>query len=127
MRPPLSTILAARSACAALAIAVMLAWATAGSAQAAPAVAAGGPLRVLPGSGSTFPSRSLVLMVPGRRPLAPSPVSVLENGRPVGPTVVTSIGAAGANDFGVVLAIDVSPSMSGASLEHATQAARTLA
>src|SRR5207237_5534800 len=77
--------------------------------------------------GSTFPSRSLVLMVPGRRPLAPSPVSVLENGRPVGPTVVTPIGSAGANDFGVVLAIDVSPSMSGASLEHATQAARTLA
>ena len=72
-------------------------------------------------------SRSLVLAVPGEPTLAPSDVSVSENGRPVAGQLVTPISSAGARDFGIVLAIDVSPSMSGATLANAMRAGRELA
>jgi tight adherence protein B len=83
------------------------------------------PVQVSPGSGAVFPARSLVLTIPGA-PAARS-ITVLENGHSVAGTVATPIRAAGAKDFGIVLAIDVSPSMHGATLENAMQAARELA
>ena len=52
---------------------------------------------------------------------------VAENGQPVAAPTVTRIASAGTGDSGVVLAIDVSPSMRGAPLAQAMRAARDLA
>ena len=71
--------------------------------------------------------RSLVLSVPSVNSLAPSQVHVSENAKPVTGAVLRSISHAGEGDFGVVLAIDVSPSMHGQPLENAMSAARSLA
>jgi tight adherence protein B len=84
-------------------------------------------LAVSEGAGATFPARSLVLSVPGQAALTPAQVHVSESGVSVGKEVVTPIASAGAGDFGVVLAIDVSPSMRGQALENALSAARALA
>jgi tight adherence protein B len=54
-------------------------------------------------------------------------VHISENGRRVSGALVSPIANAGAGDFGVVLAIDVSPSMKGVPLAHAMAAARALA
>ena len=79
------------------------------------------------GGGSVFPARSLVLSVRNHGALLPSQVHVSENGQPVAGTVLRRLANAGAGDFGVVLAIDVSPSMKGAPLAQAMAAARALA
>jgi tight adherence protein B len=84
-------------------------------------------LRASEGGGATFPARSLVLTVPDRGSLSPSNVHITENGRAVTGAVVRPIANAAAGDFGVVLAIDVSPSMRGAPLSEAMSAARALA
>jgi tight adherence protein B len=100
-----------------------------GGLGAASAGAAVGPgtLRLSEGRGATFPARALVLSVPNRRSLSSKEVHVTENGRPVGAPLVTPIASAGSHDFGVVLAIDTSPTMKGAPLEQAMTAARALA
>jgi len=105
-----------------LVVAILIAGLAAGSVGAAPAT-----LRVTEGGGATFPARSLVLSLPKRSSLSPSQVHVTEDSRPVTGAAVTPLASAGAHDFGVVLAIDVSPSMRGAPLEHAMAAARALA
>jgi tight adherence protein B len=84
-------------------------------------------VRVAEGGGATFPARSLVLSVPGRSSLSASDVQISENGQPVAGAVVRPIASAGTGDFGVVLAIDVSPTMRGAPLAEAMAAARALA
>jgi tight adherence protein B len=100
-----------------------------GAPRAPGATAAAKPaptLRVAEGS-SVFPARSLVLSVPGRTSVAPSEVHVSENGQPIPSAAVTPLAKAGADDFGIVLAIDISPSMKGRSLTNAMVAARALA
>lgn len=94
---------------------------------AAPTSAAAPTLHVSEGGGATFPARSLVLSIPGRAQLSPSQVHIAEDGRPVAGAVVRTIKSAGAGDFGVVLAIDISPSMKGAPIARAMAAARALA
>jgi tight adherence protein B len=79
------------------------------------------------GGGAIFPARSLVLSVPNGGPLQQSQVHVSENGQPISGTIVRPIANAEAGDFGVVLAIDVGPSMKGAPLADAMAAARALA
>jgi tight adherence protein B len=97
------------------------------SASAASGTPAVGGLAVSEGSGSVFPARSLVLTVPGRTSVSGSEVHITENGRAVNGALVTPISDAQARDFGIVLAIDVSPSMRGSSLDGAMRAARALA
>jgi tight adherence protein B len=99
-------------------LAVCLATAPAGNASAG--------LQVSEGSGATFPARALVISVPGDS-LHSSQVHISENGRAVGNAVITRITNASAGDFGIVLAIDVSPSMKGQALDQAMAAARALA
>jgi tight adherence protein B len=105
----------------------VLATILAGALLAVPASDAASSLHVSEGGGVSFPARSLVLSVPGRAAVAPSEVHISENGRVVSGTLVTPISKAGAHDFGVVLAIDVSPSMKGEPLARAMAAARALA
>ncbi|MCW3057068.1 MAG: putative type secretion system integral rane subunit [Solirubrobacterales bacterium] len=93
----------------------------------APASRAAPTLRASEGGGATFPSRSLVLSVANRGPLRPSQVHIAEDNQPVASAVVRPIARAGVGDFGVVLAIDVGPSMKGAPLARAMAAARALA
>src|SRR5439155_24170600 len=93
----------------------------------APGASAAPSLAVAEGGGATFPGRALVLTVPGRSAVSPGEVHVSENGRAVREAVVTPIANAKAGDFGVVLAIDVGPSMKGAPLARAMAAARALA
>jgi len=97
------------------------------SASAAGGSSAAGQVAVTEGSGSVFPARSLVLTVPGRTSVSTDEVHITENGRAVNGALVTPIADAQAGDFGIVLAIDVSPSMSGSSLDGAMRAARALA
>jgi tight adherence protein B len=92
-----------------------------------PASSSAAALRLSEGGGASFPSRSLVLSVPGRSSVAASEIHVNEDGRPVSGAIAKPIARAGAGDFGVVLAIDVSPSMKGAPLDRAMAAARALA
>lgn len=99
----------------------------AGGLVAAPASCSAAALHVSEGGGASFPSRSLVVAVPGRGSVSASEIHVRENGHPVSGAVATPITKAGAGDFGVVLAIDVSPSMKGAPLDRAMAAARALA
>jgi tight adherence protein B len=94
---------------------------------AVPASSSAAALHVSEGGGASFPARSLVVAVPGRTSVSASEMHISEDGRPVSGAAVTPITNAGAGDFGVVLAIDVSPSMKGAPLERAMAAARALA
>jgi tight adherence protein B len=105
----------------------LLAGAHAPSASAASGSSAAGQVAVSEGSGSVFPARSLVLTVPGRTSVSTGEVHITENGRAVKGALVTPIAEAQARDFGIVLAIDVSPSMRGRPLEQAMAAARALA
>jgi tight adherence protein B len=98
-----------------------------GGVLAVPTSSSAAALHVSEGGGASFPSRSLVVAVPGRTSVSASEMHINENGRPVSDAAVTPITKAGAGDFGVVLAIDVSPSMKGAPLERAMAAARALA
>jgi tight adherence protein B len=112
---------AARRACLAV-TAALLAAILAGAASAGAQ-----SLRIVEGGGATFPARSLVLSVPGRGSLRASEIHLAENGKSIGSKRVRPIANAAAGDFGVVLAIDVSPSMRGQPLAKAMAAARALA
>jgi tight adherence protein B len=75
-------------------------------------------------AGARFPERVYALSLPREQALAPAQVEVRENGRVVpGVDVVAATGAS-AYRFGVVLAIDASPSMRGRPLRSAVAAAR---
>jgi tight adherence protein B len=94
------------------------------AAVAAPARAATGPgLAEVAGTG--FPERVYALSLPREATLAPGDVEVRENGRVVPNVGVTAATGASAYRFGVVLAIDASPSMRGRPLRAAIAAART--
>jgi len=93
----------------------------------ASAARAASPLQVSQGAGASFPARSLVLSVHNRGLVRPSQIHLSENGQAVEGAVVRAIANAGIGDFGVVLAIDVSPSMQGQPLKNAMAAARALA
>lgn len=97
------------------------------SLAAAPVVKAAPRLRVSEGGGASFPARSLVLSVSTHIPVAPNQVHISENGQTVQGADIRPIANAHARDFGVVLAIDISPSMKGAPLARAMAAARALA
>ena len=128
--PATSVALRARALAAAAALlALLLAIATspASATTTTPSPTSPETLGVAEGSGSVFPARSLVLSVPGRSSVAPAEVHLRENGQTVPSAVVTPLTRAGADDFGIVLAIDVSPSMKGSSLDNAMVAARALA
>jgi tight adherence protein B len=92
-----------------------------------PTSVAASDLRVSEGGGATFPARALVLSVRNHGALSHSQVHITENGQAVSGAVVRPIASAGAGDFGVVLAIDISPSMRGAPIAEAMAAARALA
>jgi tight adherence protein B len=107
----------------------VIAMAAVAGALTAPTAAVGAPgsFGLTEGGGAAFPARALVLSVPGTGALRSSQVHISENGVPISGAVVRPIADAGAGDFGVVLAIDVSPSMKGAPLARAMAAARALA
>jgi tight adherence protein B len=92
-----------------------------------PTSGAAASLRVTEGGGASFPARALVLSVSDHGSLAASQVHVAENGRPIGGAVLSPISRAAVRDFGVILLIDVSPSMQGQPLVNAMAAARALA
>ena len=85
------------------------------------------PLSGLLGGGSLFPARTLILSAPSASQLDPTQVHVNENGAPVGGLSVTHLINAGPNDFGVVLVIDQSTSMTGTPMAQALAAGRALA
>jgi tight adherence protein B len=93
----------------------------------APTANAAAPLRVSEGGGASFPARALVLSVSDHPLLSASQVHIAENGRPITGAVLSPISKAAVGDFGVVLLIDVSPSMKGQPLANAMVAARALA
>jgi len=84
-------------------------------------------LRISEGAGTVFPERSFELSVPPGSPPQPSAIHVSENGRPITGAVITPVAQAATGNFGVVLAIDVGPSMRGVPLARAMDAARALA
>src|SRR6476646_9727342 len=92
-----------------------------------PANGATNTLHVSEGGGATFPARSLVLSVPNGASVEPSQIHVSEDGQPISRATVRPIANAAAGDFGVVLAVDVGPSMRGEPLARAMEAARALA
>jgi Flp pilus assembly protein TadB len=79
------------------------------------------------GRGATFPQRTLVLSDPSATTLSASQVHITENGTVITPESVKPLSLADAGEFGVMLVIDESPSMSGRPLAQALAAARTLA
>lgn len=83
------------------------------------------PLSGWLGNGTTFPNQALVLT--GRVGITADRVHVSENGTAVSSVTLTSSARARAGDFGVMLVIDQSSSMSGAPLAAAIAAARSFA
>jgi tight adherence protein B len=92
--------------------------------------AAAGPARAATSAGlaevagARFPERVYALSLPREQTLAPGQIEVRENGRVVSDVAVTPAHGASAYRFGVVLAIDASPSMRGRPLRGAIAAAR---
>ena len=74
--------------------------------------------------GATFPERGFVLTLPQSAALSAKDVEVRENGQRVEGLQVTTGASAGADAFGVVLAVDASESMRGGAIEDAIAAAR---
>jgi tight adherence protein B len=74
-----------------------------------------------------FPERAFVLSLPEKTQLDGSMVRVLENGKAVTSLSVVPASAAGSDEFGVVLVIDASKSMTGDAIEGAMEAARMFA
>jgi tight adherence protein B len=99
----------------------------AGGLIGAPISSAAPTLHATEGGGASFPARALVLSVSGGASLTTSQVHIAENGRPISSAVLRPIAKAATGDFGVVLLIDVSPSMQGRPLANAMAAARALA
>jgi len=77
--------------------------------------------------GSRFPERSFLLTLSQRLRLDRNDIAVTENGGPVHALRVDGLRAARRARFGVLLAIDASPSMRGAPLRGAMSAARAFA
>jgi tight adherence protein B len=84
-----------------------------------------GQLTLTPQQGTQFPDRTFVLTLPNGRPVDPASVSVTENGQPVDGVRVAPLQSL--EQAGVVLVIDASDSMHGASIETAFAAARQFA
>jgi Ca-activated chloride channel family protein len=84
-----------------------------------------GQLTLTPQQGTEFPDRTFVLTLPNGRPIDPASVSVTENGQPVDGVRVAPLQSL--DQAGVVLVIDASDSMHGASIETAFAAARQFA
>ena len=84
-----------------------------------------GQLTLTPQQGTEFPDRTFVLTLPNGRPVDPASVSVTENGQPVDGVRVAPLQSL--DQAGVVLVIDASDSMHGASIETAFAAARQFA
>ena len=74
-----------------------------------------GQLTLTPQQGTEFPDRTFVLTLPDGRPVDPASVSVTENGQPVDGVRVAPLQSL--DQAGVVLVIDASDSMHGASIE----------
>jgi tight adherence protein B len=91
--------------------------------KAKPAV----PLSGWIGGGAKFPQESLILSVPRRFHVLPSQVHVSENGTPVRGFSLTPLAQAGIGDFGFVVAVDDSPSVTTAELSQELKAAHALA
>jgi tight adherence protein B len=79
------------------------------------------------GSGSSFPNESLILSVPRKVQLTSAKIHVSENGLPVTAFSLTPLAKANQGDFGFVVAVDQSPSTTGAPLNDEMSAARLLA
>jgi tight adherence protein B len=107
----LAAALFAVAACAA-------AVATAGSAADRPT------FRLTPLSSIQFPDRAFVLASTTGAPIPGEKIRVSEDGRSVGHLTVVPAGEAASRTFGVVLVVDASYSMHGASIENAMAAAR---
>ena len=84
-----------------------------------------GQLTLTPQQGTEFPDRTFVLTLPNGRPVDPATVSVTENGQPVDGVRIAPLQSL--DQAGVVLVIDASDSMHGASIETAFAAARQFA
>jgi Flp pilus assembly protein TadB len=91
--------------------------------KAKPAV----PLSGWRGSGSKFPDESLILSVPRNVHLTASQVHVSENGTPVAGFSLTPLAQAAQGDFGFVVAIDQSTSVTATELNQEMNAVRLLA
>jgi tight adherence protein B len=76
---------------------------------------------------SRFPDRAFVLKLPGQRRLGARQVHVFENGTPVSGVSLVPMTEGKQADFGVVLVMDASDSMSGNAIVDATAAARAFA
>jgi tight adherence protein B len=92
----------------------------------APASAAAAELRLTPVGHPRFPDRSYVLTLPAGQSVKPQQVHVTENGGPVSAPSVSATTAA-PSDFGLVLVLDTSKSMTGRPVHDAFAAARALA
>ena len=90
---------------------------------AVPAGAAG-RLGLTEAAGGRFPKLAFVLTLPSPRPLSASDVRVRENGRGVNGVTVVPAATASGKQFGVVLVIDASNSMSGKPVAAALEAAQ---
>ena len=89
--------------------------------------AAAEDLKLSPIGGGAFPERNWVLSLPDERDLTPSAIELRENGKRVDDAEIVPGDAAGPRELGVLLAIDTSESMHGASIEDAMAAARAFA
>ena len=85
------------------------------------------PLSGWLGGGARFPQESLILSVPRRFHVLPSQVHVSENGTPVTGFSLTPLAQAAIGDFGFVVAVDDSPSVTTAELGQELKAVHALA
>ncbi|HEY5188109.1 MAG TPA: type II secretion system F family protein [Solirubrobacteraceae bacterium] len=85
------------------------------------------PIQGWLGDGAVWPERNLVLFPPHGSTITASTLHVTENRTTVHSLTVTPISQANARDFGLMVVVDSSPSMSGAPLSAAMGAARGLA
>ena len=102
-------------------------WAAAALALTSAAAANGADGELVEVGSPRFPERAFVLTLPEKTQLDASMVRVLENGKAVTSLSVVPASAADSDEFGVVLVIDASKSMTGAAIEGAMEAARMFA
>lgn len=112
-----------RASVAAIALGAL--WLLAGAALGA--APTGGARAGLIEADARFPERAFVLALPDQRRLSPRQVHVFENGTPVSNVSVVPMAEGEKADFGVVLVMDASNSMSGSAIVDATAAARAFA
>jgi tight adherence protein B len=105
---------------AAVAAALLMAW------LASPALADGGPTARI-SHGTALPFRTLVLNLPSTVSLDPQSVQVYENGQRVSGVQVIPAAQADSSQFGVVLVLDASKSMTGQPAAAALAAAQRFA